>query len=513
MMVQTVGAGWLMATIASSSEMVALVQSATTLPVMLFSVLAGVFADNYSRRNVLLTAQILMMAVSAALMVLVTTGLVTPMTLLLLTFLLGCGTALHTPAWQASVGDVVPRDEIASAVTLNGMSVNLTRSLGPAFGGFIVAAAGAGAAFALNAISFIPMILVLLRWRVGSEASTLPRERFHHAVGSGLRYVAMSPNLMRVMLRGFIFGVAAIAPMALLPVITRDLVEGGASTYGLLLGAYGVGALGGGVANATARSRLGTEAIIRLSFAGFALCCTLIAYSQNAWLTAVLLLPAGACWVLALSLFNVVVQLATPRWVVGRTLSIYQTASFGGMTAGAWLWGAVAERAGTPEALWASAGAAVLGILFGLVLRMPDLVAHDLTPLNRFREPALAADITARSGPVRIHIEYEIPVENTEAFLRVIRDRRRIRLRDGARHWVLLRDLETPELWKETYQYPTWSEYVRCSLRTTQADADISGRLRVLSRDEQLPTIRRMIERHSVPSLEDMAIKAHPEIV
>ncbi len=512
-MVQAVGAGWLMASIVPSSDMVALVQSATTLPVMLFSIVAGVFADSYDRRKVLMVAQLMMMTISLALALAVMCGWITPWLLLLFTFLLGCGTALHTPSWQAAVGDVVPRDRISAAVTLNSMGLNLTRCIGPALGGFVVGAAGAAAAFIVNALSFVPMIHALVRWKTEGVPATLPREDFHRAAFSGLSYVAMSPHLLAVIARSFVFGFAAIAVLALLPLVARDLIEGGAVIYGALLGAFGIGALAGGLANARVRARFNAERIAKGAFLGFAVCASLIAFSRELWLTCLLLLPAGACWVLALSLFNVVLQLSTPRWVVGRTLSIYQTASFGGMTVGSWLWGAVAESYGTPIALAVSGGVAVVGALMGMRFAMPDLVSVDLTPLNRFREPELRMSVTHRSGPIRIMIEYEVPVENAERFLETIADRRRMRIRDGVRHWVLLRDLENPMLWKETYQFPTWADYVRFNQRPTQADADVSERLQALSKDRRRPQVRRMIERHTVPSVDDMAIKINPEIM
>lgn len=511
-MVQTVGAGWLMATIVLSSETVALVQSATTLPIMLFSIVAGVFADSYNRKRVLVVAQLWMMAVSLALAGAVIGGWITPGLLLVLTFLLGCGTALHMPAWQASVGDLVARKDIPAAVTLNSMAMNMTRSVGPALGGVVVATAGAAMAFVINAVSYVPMILALLRWRTETKPATLPREDFRRAVSSGVRYVAMSPRILRVITRAFVFGLTAVSVLALMPLIARDLVGGGAVVFGLLLGCFGIGALGGGLLNARLRERLSAEGIARGAFLGFSICTVLLSVNRDIWLACLLLLPAGAAWVLALSLFNVVVQLSTPRWVVGRTLSFYQTATFGGMTAGAWIWGLLAEAYGTPTALFLAGVACCAGASVGLVYGIPKLELINLDPLNRFREPRLQMDITPRSGPVRILVEYEIPYENVERFLEIIAERRRIRLRDGARHWVLLRDLESPTLWKESYHFPTWAEYIRHHERPTQADAEVSERLKSLTKDKRRPQVRRLIERHRLPSAKDLLIGANPDI-
>lgn len=511
-MVQSVGAGWLMVSIARSDDMVALVQSAATLPIMLFSIVAGAIADSFDRRRVLLIAQLFMMVNAVVLTGLVTAGMITPWLLLTCLFLAGCGTALHAPSWQASVGDIVPREVIPAAVTLNGMAVNMTRSIGPAVGGVVVAVAGAGAAFAVNAFSFVPMIWALLRWKPAPSAATLPREDFGRAIWAGLRYVSMSPNLLTVILRGFVFGLVAIAILALLPIVARDRLQGGAVTFGLLLAAFGVGAIGGGFANARMRARFRAETVVRLAFLGVAVSTSLVAISHDTWATCLFLLPAGASWVLALSLFNVVVQLSTPRWVLGRTLSIYQTASFGGMTAGGWLWGTLADGYGVPVALTIAGAIAVVGAGMGLRFGLPDQVTLNLDPLNQFKEPDLQLELQPRSGPIMILIEYEIARADVQAFLDAMSQRRRVRIRDGAQHWVLLRDLENPDLWKEAYHVPTWVEYVRHNQRRTQADAEINARLLALNKGGKKPGVRRMIERDTVPLRDDMAIKTYPEL-
>jgi len=511
-LVQAVGAGWMMATIAASDDMVALVQSATTLPVMLFSLAAGALADSFDRRSVMLTAQSLMMVVSLALAAMAFADMMTPWLLLAFTFLIGCGTALHNPSWQASMGDMVPREDIPAAVTLNSMAFNLMRSVGPAIGGFIVAAAGAAVAFAFNAVSYIPLLLALLRWKHRRLKATLPRETFGHAISSGLRYVAMSPNLITVISRGFLFGLGAVAILALLPLVARDVVGGSAITYGLLLGSFGIGAIGGALLNTRIRDTFNNETIARGAFVIFALSALVLSLSGQIWLSCLSLLPAGACWVLALSLFNVSVQLSTPRWVVGRALSIYQTATFGGMAAGSWLWGLVADTYGPTDALMSSSVALLLGAAIGLRFALPEFAKLNLDPLGEFQEPALRLDLRARSGPIMVMVDYEIAQEDLPAFLAAMAERRRIRIRDGARQWALLRDLENPNIWTETYHVPTWVEYIRHNIRRTKADAEISERLRKLHRGDGPPRIHRMIERQTVPMRDDMPIKENPEV-
>jgi MFS family permease len=511
-LIQGVGAGWMMTMIAQSEGMVALVQGATTLPIMLFSLASGALADNFDRRRVMLAAQGLMMIASCLLVLFAFQDWLTPWLLLGFTFAIGCGTALNNPSWQASVGDLVPRDDLPGAVTLNSMGFNLMRSIGPALGGFIVAVAGAATAFAVNAASYIPLIAALVWWKPEPTQNKLPREQFGSAVWAGLRYISMSPNLITVLFRAMLFGCAAIAVLALLPLVASNLLKGGALSYGVLLGCFGLGAIIGGFLNARVRELMSNETIVRVASVGFAVSCILLAVTSSAWLSGLLLLPTGACWVLALSLFNVTVQLSTPRWVVGRALSLYQTATFGGMAAGSWLWGEVAEAQGTPGALMAAGALLVVTALVGLRYRLPEFSSLNLAPLDQFSEPQLMLDLKARSGPIMIMVDFRIAQEDVPAFLAAMADRRRIRIRDGARQWVLLRDLENPEIWTESYHVATWVEYVRHNQRRTRADADVTERLMKLHRGPERPRVHRMIERQTVPLQDDTPLKGNPEV-
>jgi len=496
-LIQSVGASWMMASITSSADLVALVQASTTLPIMLFSLPAGAISDNYDRRSVMLVAQAFMLGVSVLLTVFTYFGLVTPWLLLFFTFLIGCGTALNGPAWQSSVGDMVPRAELPNAVALNSMGFNLARSVGPALGGFIVAAAGAATAFAVNALSYMGLILVLFRWRPDRPPRTLPPETLAVAMGAGLRYVSMSPVIRNVLTRGFVFGLAASAVQALMPLVARDLVGGGPVTFGLLLGAFGAGAVAGALLTSRLRTFLSVEALVRFSFVGFGICATVTALSSVTGLTMAAMALGGACWVLALSTFNVAIQLSAPQWVVGRAIALYQTAAFGGMALGSWTWGVLAERIGAGDALLISALAHVVGIVVGLLLALPNIESTNLDPLRRWTEPKVALDLRPRSGPIVVTIEYLIGPEDAVEFLAVMAERRRIRRRDGALHWTLLRDLADPELWIERYHTPTWLDYVRHNQRITQADARIGDRLRELHRGAEPPRVHRMIGRQT----------------
>jgi MFS family permease len=510
-LVQAVGAAWLMTSLTESQSMVALVQSSVTLPIMIFSLLAGVFADNFDRRKVMLIAQSFMLIVSILLAIMAYEGLLSPWILLGFTFLIGCGTALHNPSWQASMGDIVSRDELSAAVSLNSMGFNLMRSIGPAAGGAIVAIAGAAAAFTVNALSYIGIITALWLWRPPTTPRRLPRERMGSAFSAGLRYVAMSPNLMKVIFRGFMFGLSAIAVLALLPLIVRELLQGGAFVYGVMLGCFGMGAVVGALLNARLRSRFRNERITQSAFLAFAVSCVTLALSRHYVFSGAALLLAGGSWVLALSLFNVTIQLSTPRWVVGRALALYQTGVFGGMAGGSWAWGVIAESFGADRAMFVAATLLVLGALAGLRLPLPDSTDLDLNPLNTFTEPPLRLDLKHRSGPIMIMVDYEIAQQDVTEFLALMNARRRIRIRDGAQQWALLRDLENPDVWTETYHVPTWVEYVRHHERRTQADAESYESVLKLHRGKDRPKVHRMIERQAISLQDDTPLKNMPD--
>lgn len=504
-LIQSVGAAWLMASISTSADLVALVQASTTLPIMLFSLVAGAIADNFDRRKLMLTAQVFLLAVSIALTVFSYLGLMTPWLLLAFTFLVGCGTAFNGPAWQSLVGEMVPRQHLAAAITLNSMGFNIARSVGPAVGGIIVATAGAFAAFAFNAVSYIGLVFILARWRPAVPPRVLPPEPLTAAMAAGIRYIVMSPNITVVLLRGAVFGLAAVCVQALMPLIARDLIHGGPLTFGFLLGAFGAGAVGGALLSGRLRQTVSAETLTRGAFMGFALCAAGSGLSSSLILTVLAMLAGGASWVLALSSFNATVQLSAPRWVVGRALALYQMATFGGMAFGSWAWGLTAEHYGAANALLISAAVLVAGAALGFKYPLPELKLTNLDPLNRWTMPEIAIDIQPRSGPIVITIEYIIREADVVSFLSVMAEWRRVRRRDGARHWTLLRDLENPELWVERYHFPTWLEYVRHNQRRTHADAAIGDRLRALHQGPGLPRVHRMIERQSGWAIQNIA--------
>lgn len=505
-MVQTIGASWVMMTISGSAGLVALVQGMNALPVMLFALAAGALADNFDRRIVMLGAQASMLASTIVLAASVYFDWITPWMLLGLTFLIGTGAAINNPSWQASVRDTVPRDTISAAVTLNNMGFNVTRSIGPAIGGTIVASLGATLSFVFNAFTYLPIIWVLARWKPDVAKSDLPREDFLAAMTAGLRYVSMSPNILIVLFRTILFSSCAVAILALLPIVARDLLDAGALTYGGLLGTFGVGAILGAFGNGRARQMMVDETIIRVSCLVFMASTVTLGLSTNIFLSYLVLIPAGACWVITFSLFNISVQLSTPRWVVGRAIALYQMTNFGGIAIGSWLWGSLADAAGVSTALVTGGLGLLICAATGLRFTVPPVVSLDMDPMGQFQEPSTSLDLKARSGPIFVMVDYRIRQEDIPEFLRLMTVRRRIRIRDGAQRWALLRDVENPEHWTESYHVPTWVEYIRHNSRRTKADSEVMEQLRKLHQGDP-PRVHRLIERQTVPPAEDISLK------
>ncbi len=337
-----VGAAWEMTRLTGSPEMVALVQTAMMLPLMLVSVPAGAIADMFDRRKIALIGLGFASLCAAALTALTLFGLTTPWLMLVFCTLIGGGVALYGPSWQASVIEQVAPAHLPAAVALGSISYNLARSFGPALGGLIVLAVGAGGAFAINALFYLPLFIAFVLWRRERTPSRLPPERIDRAIVSGARYAMYAGPVRTVIVRAFVFGLASAAVAALPPLIARDLLGGDASTYGFLLGAAGVGAVAGALASSWIRERIKAENAVRL--------CTLLAgmavlsmgLNRELWAMGLLFAISGAASMATMTLLNVGVQLSVPRWVTARALSLFVSAMAAGIALGAWLWGLAA---------------------------------------------------------------------------------------------------------------------------------------------------------------------------
>ena len=370
-LVQSVGAAWLMTSLTADPVMIALVQSSMALPLLLVAPAAGVLADVYDRRRLILLAQASMMAVALMLSVLAKIDGLSSWGLLALTFLIGCGTAAGNPSLQASIPDFVPRHAVADAVALNSIGYNVMRSFGPAAGGALVATGGAALAFCANALSYLPLLFVIGRWR-SPERSRL-QTGFLPALADGIRHLFKSGPLRRAVFRSGLFGVSAIAVTALLPLAVKSTFEGGPMTYGFLLGAFGIGGVIGGTAAMYFRRRSRIEALVRVGFGASALGMLTLAVAPSVILATPGLISCGAGWVLVMSTLQSMVQLVTPPALVGRMIALHQSLSFGCMAAGAWFWGSVADLASISVAFTVAATIAALGGIFGLIIPVCDI--------------------------------------------------------------------------------------------------------------------------------------------
>lgn len=494
-LIQSVGAAWLMVQLGGSETQIALVQASVTLPIMILSLLSGAIADNYPRRTVMLVSQVYMFLVSAILCVFAFMNGLSPWLLLTFTFLLGCGTALNAPSWQATVGDIVPRQTLAAAVSMNSLGFNIARTAGPALGGAIVAAAGAAAAFAVNVLSYLGIIYVLLAWKPDKPLKPALKEDLRTAIGAGVRYASMSPPIRQVMGRAALFGLAASAALSLLPLVAQDLLGGGAVTFGILSGAFGIGAVIGALSNARLRRHFTAESILRMTILMLIAGVVIVAVSRALPFTVLGLVICGSGWLLSMATMNVTVQMAAPRWVVGRALSLYQMAVFGAMAVGSWIIGQLAENFGVTQALLTMAALQSVSLFAGLFLRLPQVEEMNLDLTGRWRQPNMQVPVEPRSGPVHVSVQYRILEADIPRFLAAMNERRRIHLRDGARAWSLVRDLGDAEVWIEQYSFARWLDYVLHNERRTHAD-DVSGNIiRSLHQGSWPPDVRRMLER------------------
>ena len=514
-LIQGVGAAWAMTQMTTSADKVALVQTALMLPIMLIAMPAGAIADMHDRRVVAMVSLAIALVGATVLTVLAWLGLVTPNILLALCFVVGSGMALFGPAWQASVSEQVPAETLPAAVALNGISYNIARSFGPAIGGIVVATAGAVAAFAVNAVLYLPLMAVLFLWNRAHEPSRLPRERLNRAIVSGVRYIANSPSIRIVLIRTLVTGLIGGSVSALMPLVARDLLHGGAQTYGIMLGAFGMGAVIGALNIGEVRRRMSGEAAVRACAISMAGAIAAVALSTHAILTAFALVLAGAVWMLAVALFNIGVQLSAPRWVAGRSLAAFQASIAGGIALGSWGWGHLTDLAGVETALLVSAGLMLVSPLLGIWLRMPPVGARNEDATELLADPEVRLSLTGRSGPLVVEIEYRVAQDSARAFHNVMQEVQLSRQRNGAYGWSIARDIGDPELWTERYHCPTWLDYLRQRNRATQSERALHQRAIDFHLGPEPIRVRRMLERPfgSVRWKEDTPDRAANEVL
>lgn len=485
-----VGASWLMTSLAPSPLMVALVQTATTLPVFLFALPAGALADIVDRRRLLIVVQSLMAGCAAVFALLVWRDWITAPVLLVFTFLLGAGAAFAAPAWQAIVPKLVPKEDLQPAIALNSVGINISRALGPALAGFIIVGLGITAPFALNAFSFLGVIAALAWWKLPkSPPSMLPAERFWSAIRTGMRYARSSAPLRATLLRSIGFFLFASAYWALLPLIAKTELNGGAETFGILLGCVGFGAVSGAFALPRLKESLGADRLVALSTTSLAIVMALSALVRDAVVVGIGSFLFGASWIAVLSSLNVSAQLALPEWVRARGLSIFLTVFFGSMSLGSALWGQAATQFGIPIALLVAAGGAVLAIALTWRAKLQQGAAMDLTPSMHWPEPVVSGDVQHDRGPVMTTVEYQVDPAKASDFLSVLTELSRARRRGGAFAWGVVEDAAKPGRFLEYFMESSWVEHLRHHERVTKADRQIQERLWRFHQGDEKPKV------------------------
>ena len=498
---------WLMTVLTTSPLLIALMQTAASLPVLFLGLLAGATADIYERRRLLIFWQCWMLGSVAILAVLTFMGIVSPITLLLLTFLLNIGSAMNNPAWQAIVPELVPREDIPSAVTLNAASNNIARAVGPALGGLMIAAfmradTGAGWVFALNSASFAGVIYILWRWkRTPIYKSALPAERIAGSVRSGLRYLRYSPSLQGPLIRAFTFTFFVSSVWSLLALVAkRDMHNQGAMGYGILNGSLGVGAVIGATTLARIRKRIDADTLLFLTGLYYVATMFLLAFVHVPAVAIITLILAGFCWTSTMSTLNVSVQLSVPGWVYARALGAYLMTFQGGMALGSVTWGMIAEHSSTKVSLICAGIGLAASIPFTSRIHILKGALPDLSPYQWKRPlPTLAAMPDPDDGPVRISIDYRIPVEHYAEFTHVVHSLEDVRLRGGAVRWGIYRDAADPEHLNETFVMESWLDYLRSRERMTRDDQAIRERVWALHKGDGPPTVTHQIWAREVP--------------
>jgi len=488
-----VGAGWLMTSLAPSPLMVALVQAATTAPVFLLALPAGALADIVDRRRYLIASQVWMLITAATLGVLTLAGMTTAPLLLIFTFALGIGTAMMMPAWGAITPELVQRNELQAAIGLNTMGMNVARSVGPALAGLIVATAGPGMVFILNALSFLAVIAALKRWQRAPGVSELPAERVFGAIRAGVRYARHSPELRSVLTRGAAFFVFASASWALLPLIVRQELKSGPGTYGLFLACLGIGAIAGALLLPHVRARVSRDRIVAGATGLYSIAMLALAHSGNVYAAGAAMLVTGAAWISVVSSLMMAAQISLPGWVRARGLALFWVVFMGGMAAGSALWGQIAAWVGIPYALTIAAVGALLGMAATWSFRIGQHEIDDLTPSLYWPTPMMTDDVEIDRGPVMVTVEYLIDPASIDEFTKIMHQMRRIRRRDGAFMWELFNDIEHPDRMVECFMIESWLEHLRQHERVTVADRDVIEKTRAFHLGSEPPKVTHLV--------------------
>ena len=485
--------GWVMTDLSPSPVMVSLVQAAGSLPLVLFALGAGALTDIVDRRRYLIATQIWMTLAAAALAWLAASGRLDAWNLLILTFALGAGAAMAMPALSAVIAELVPTKLLPQAVSLGAVSINLSRSIGPALGGVLVAQLGAWAAYSLNALSFIGMVAMLCYWRREQDDQALPPERFFQALRAGVRYARLASVFRAVLVRVTAFILFATSIWALLPLFARQELAGGPGTYGLLLTFVGIGAVAAAILLPRVRAHTGPDGLVFVATLIYALTAVGLATIRNEYAVYAIMTVCGASWLSVLSSLQLAAQISVPAWVRGRALSLYLMIFAAGMTIGSFLWGWIAAHAGTPAAFLFSG----IGVVFAAIaVRRFSLGSHeapDLSPSRHWPQPHVAEELNSNRGPVLVTIEYEIALDQREAFLAAVQQLGSIRRRDGAFAWGIFEDIAVPGRYVELFQHSSWLDHLRQHARVTREDQRVQEMVYHFHRGQEPPKVSHFV--------------------
>ena len=494
MWMNDVAAAWLMTSLTTAPVMVALVQSASTLPVFMLGLPSGALADILNRRRFLFFTQFWVAAVGVVIALTVASGAMTPLLLLALTFVNGIGLAMRMPVFAAIVPTLVPRVQLPAAIALNGVAMNTSRIIGPTIAGTLIASAGSAWVFALNAVLSVVSGFVVLRWKHTPKPSALPGERFLGAIRVGMQYVRQSERLRTVLLRVALFFLQSTAVMALLPLVARDFGgHGGAQSFTLLLACLGVGAIASATVLQRIRQRVSLDGIVLAGSVTQALATLLVAFAPNVWVAVPGMIVAGMAWLSVANTLSVSAQMALPDWVRARGMAAFQMALMGASAASAALWGQVATWTDVRTSLAAAALSGLAALVLARRRTLSGVAEEDLTPSSALTPPEATLDFEPNAGPVLVTIEYRIDPARADEFREVMRESRRSRLRHGALAWELFHDTSDPRHYIEYYIDETWIEHLRRFDRFTAGDAALRERRLALHTGDKPPLVARYV--------------------
>ncbi|HUX78469.1 MAG TPA: MFS transporter [Alphaproteobacteria bacterium] len=490
-----VGAAWLMTSLTSDPLLVALIQGMSSFSIFLLALPAGAFADIINKRLYLIFLQSYMMIIAGILAVVTFLGAMTPNFLLFLTFCLGAGNALSAPTWLALMSELVPPKHMTSAVTLIGVNINLSRAIGPALGGLIIAAAGPAAVFAINALSFFGIIISLFGWQRATNDSSLPAERLIGAMKASLRYVKGSPALQTLLLKSCAFFVFASGVWALLPLVARTQLQIGPLGYGVLFACLGLGAVIGAFFLPRFRKNLNCDQLIFMGAIGFSITAFIIALTKDFYFACGAMVLGGVSWIAVLATLTTLIQQVVPSWVRARAISVFLAIFFGGMALGSVVWGGIASHLTISISLLISSIGLIIANFLTYAFTSGQKLIFDQTPSGRSPAPVVEDAPRYDEGPVMVTVEYFVNRDQIDDFSCVMKSLRRIRLRDGAFFWNLFQDIEDRKKFIECFMIESWLEHLRQHERISISDHQIIGQAGSFHEGKDPPRVSHFIAR------------------